>query len=100
MLYPQNGDRTLTIDSVTLLHPVYNVFNFRSSNILKHGMKHNVSENSITKHSCILLKESKVKCEQANTCQMAYYNVSTSSDRLKCLKQTREYCFNASYVVE
>ena len=23
MLYPQNGDRILTIDSVTTLHPVY-----------------------------------------------------------------------------
>jgi len=25
MLYPQNGDRIVTIDSVTLLHPVYMV---------------------------------------------------------------------------
>ena len=24
MLYPQNGDRIVTIDSVTSLHPVYN----------------------------------------------------------------------------
>jgi len=23
MLYPQNGDRVVTIDSVTLLHPMY-----------------------------------------------------------------------------
>jgi len=29
VLYPQNGDRIVTIDSVTLLHPVYSRFQFQ-----------------------------------------------------------------------
>ena len=30
VLYPQNGDRIVTIDSVTSLHPMYGIHNLRS----------------------------------------------------------------------
>jgi len=35
MLYPQNGDRIVAIDSVTSLDPMYN-----SGSILRHFLKH------------------------------------------------------------
>jgi len=41
VLYPQNGDRIVTIDSVTSLHPVYSqtAVHFSSSAIYEHGFR-------------------------------------------------------------
>jgi len=47
VLYPQNGDRIVTIDSVTSLHPMYNFFNPRWAMAMIHAYAKNQGQKSV-----------------------------------------------------
>ena len=58
MLYPQNGDRIVAIDSVTQLHPVYTTVSNSPAKLLKKSRQHFVENSKHTPDSFFLFRQS------------------------------------------